>query len=1155
MGVALTLLLVVVAMIPLYSSFKLKEEKKKLKVFSRITGRLIEQSVVSAMLEQNSGRLDQQLADIKKSADVIGDIWLLNVDGIVKSATDSAALGRKWDKGEDDYLLGREHGEMLSLDKGNTYRLVKPVQNKAACGRCHGAEPKYNGSIVIDFSLDSVTRQIRREIAGAAVIMLMGLFLTGAGILVLWNILVTRRIRPLVQNMGLLGEGNYEFRAVPEHADEFTRLESDFHAMAGAIRARDGEKEKFIRQTQEQLQFLQTLMDTIPMPVFYKDKDGKYQGCNRAFESVFGTPKETIIGKSVYDIAPGELADEYFRQDRELLENPGIQVYEHSVKHADGTHHDVIFNKATFADAAGNVAGLLGVMQDITKRKSAEEALRKTYHTLETLVNASPIAILVLNPGGKITLWNPAAESIFGWTAGEVIGRLNPAVREGREKEFQAFRERVMRGESLTGVEVQKRRKDGSPVDLTLSAAPLYDGPGQVIGIVALLADITERNRAEGALRRHYNTQTAINWILHVSLENAPLENILKQALNLILSIPWLSFESRGAIFLVEDEPHKLVMKVQRGCEQIQEVCGIVPFGKCLCGRAAAKGEIQFSNALDKRHEIHYGDIGQHGHYCVPIKHGRQVLGVINIYVKEGHQSDDREVEFLKAIANALAGVIRRSRAETALHESEKRYRTLAEAAHDVIFILDREGRVGYVNSYGAELFGLGVEELTGENITRLFTPEIHEGRRENVLKVFESGDSVYVENPLSFQDGEVWLGTWLVPLKDEKGRTGQVLGVSRDITERRRSEQEREKLIHQLRNAVDMISRSQKEWQETFDSITDMIAIVDRESTVLKANKSFAGYFGLHPRDAVNRKWPEFFHEGDAPVPGSLHRKTLEEKTAHSGEMPDRKTKRIFRMTAFPYRSPEGEIVGTIHVAHDITDEKEREVRLVMSERLAALGQMASGIAHEINNPLASIAGCSEDLLSRIRKGQCDYKLFETSLNIIQKEIFRCKSITTAVLSFVSKMTYEKKEVAIQDILDKTLQIISFQGRLKNINVVHRYGDRHLRVTANEGELRLVFLAVITNALDAMEDNGSLVLETESNGSSAVVRIIDSGPGIPPQALARVFDSFYTTKSEQGGTGLGLSIARKIIQNHKGTIEAASEPGKGTTISVSLPL
>jgi signal transduction histidine kinase len=294
--------------------------------------------------------------------------------------------------------------------------------------------------------------------------------------------------------------------------------------------------------------------------------------------------------------------------------------------------------------------------------------------------------------------------------------------------------------------------------------------------------------------------------------------------------------------------------------------------------------------------------------------------------------------------------------------------------------------------------------------------------------------------------------------------------------------------------------------------------------------------------------------HETAGPVPSCPHRITVLEKRQMSEEVLEAKTNKLFRVTTYPYFSPEGEIIGSIHVARDITEEKERERRLIMSERLAALGQIASGIAHEINNPLASIAGCSEGLLSRVRKGQCDSALFETYLTIIQEEVFRCKSITTAMLSFVRGTTYEKKDVPVNGMLDRTLEIIGFQGRLKNVEIARRYDDGAPVVHGNEGELRQVFLALLTNALDAIHDKGALTLETGTGEGVAIVRITDSGPGIPSDSLAKIFDPFFTTKSEQGGTGLGLSIARKIVLNHNGSLEAASGKGKGATFTITLP-
>jgi PAS domain S-box-containing protein len=274
------------------------------------------------------------------------------------------------------------------------------------------------------------------------------------------------------------------------------------------------------------------------------------------------------------------------------------------------------------------------------------------------------------------------------------------------------------------------------------------------------------------------------------------------------------------------------------------------------------------------------------------------------------------------------------------------------------------------------------------------------------------------------------------------------------------------------------------------------------------------------------------------------------------------------------------GKPVKMLGIVQDITEKKEKEMQLIMSERLAALGQMASGIAHEINNPLATISACAEGLLNRIRKGQMSPELFENYLKIIDEEVLRCKGITTSMLSFVRKTPYEKKDVDLNFILDKALELIGFQGRLKKIEVIKHYSGT-LIVKGSEGELKQVLLTIIVNALDAMGDKGSLMLitgtapsgaafpysegfvslrdlphltETRGDGALAFVKISDTGPGIPPELTAKIFDPFFTTKAEKGGTGLGLSIAHKILRDHNGNIVVASERGKGAAFTVILP-
>jgi signal transduction histidine kinase len=209
-----------------------------------------------------------------------------------------------------------------------------------------------------------------------------------------------------------------------------------------------------------------------------------------------------------------------------------------------------------------------------------------------------------------------------------------------------------------------------------------------------------KRKQAEEETRRSYDTQAVINKLLLLSLENITLHDTLEKAIDQITSISWLSLESKGAIFLVEDEPEALIMNAQRGLPiPLQTMCARVSFGRCMCGQAASSGEIVFADHVNSRHENRCESISSHGHYCIPILSAGKVLGVINAYVREGHRYDQKEEEFLRTVANAVAGIIERNKAQqrqtqllerlestvTQLNQSNKELREFAHlAAHDL---------------------------------------------------------------------------------------------------------------------------------------------------------------------------------------------------------------------------------------------------------------------------------------------------------------------------------------------------------------------------------------------------------------------------------------------------------------------------------------
>ncbi|MCX5822015.1 MAG: GAF domain-containing protein, partial [Deltaproteobacteria bacterium] len=230
---------------------------------------------------------------------------------------------------------------------------------------------------------------------------------------------------------------------------------------------------------------------------------------------------------------------------------------------------------------------------------------------------------------------------------------------------------------------------------------------GLVLFVLGIAFFLAYRNYREKA-----NHETVINTLLSISLLNIRLEEQLAKMFEIIISLPWLKVEAKGCIFLVKEKSDVLVMVVQKGlAPSLGTICAEVPFGRCICGRAALTGEIEFVNSVDERHDNLYEGVSPHGHYCVPIKFHDKVLGVLNLYLRAGHRRDNREEEFLKAITDVMAGIIERKRAEEALRESEEKYRWMLDNMTDVITVMDMNLRFTYVSPSIMRMRGYTAEE------------------------------------------------------------------------------------------------------------------------------------------------------------------------------------------------------------------------------------------------------------------------------------------------------------------------------------------------------------------------------------------------------------------------------------------------------------
>ncbi len=295
---------------------------------------------------------------------------------------------------------------------------------------------------------------------------------------------------------------------------------------------------------------------------------------------------------------------------------------------------------------------------------------------VQMLLDVIPFYVMLIDSEHRILLVNRALRTNLGLDPEKMIGGYCPKAVHGLDEPYPGcpLEEAIEQGRSVDREFFNA--ETGRWVRSGVYPAGRNTKEGKEI-FVHFISDITERKLAEEKVRKNYDIQKAINTVLRLSLEDIPLEELLDRTLGLILAIPWLAVESKGSIFTIEDESGVLVMKSQRGLPRtIQEECARIPFGRCLCGSAASTQRTEFADRIDSRHEITYKGMASHGHYCVPIVYAGSTLGVINLYLQEGHRPEYGEREFLTAIANALAGVMVRRQTDDDLKQREKELKT-----------------------------------------------------------------------------------------------------------------------------------------------------------------------------------------------------------------------------------------------------------------------------------------------------------------------------------------------------------------------------------------------------------------------------------------------------------------------------------------------
>jgi two-component system NtrC family sensor kinase len=391
--------------------------------------------------------------------------------------------------------------------------------------------------------------------------------------------------------------------------------------------------------------------------------------------------------------------------------------------------------------------------------------------------------------------------------------------------------------------------------------------------------------------------------------------------------------------------------------------------------------------------------------------------------------------------------------------------------------------------------------------------------------------------------------------VKERKGKEpseGKPKGRSKHFSSTRRQRN----ILEREQQTQETLGQAEENLRVIIESIPQGVAVSDLNGKILQVNNAVLQLHGYSRQELIGRSAFIFIAKEDHARAMDSLKKTFE--TGHSGTLEYTFTKKDgstfpAQLSAAVIKDGAGKLIGFVAVTEDISDRKKMEEQLILTERLASIGQLVAGMAHELNNPLTGVIGFSEMLLEKDLPED-----IKEDLVTINREARRAANVVKGLLIFTREQGTEKVLVDINSIIQGVLQLRSYEQRARNIKVDTRFASDLPKVMCNVTQLRQVFINIIINAEQVMvgaHGMGKLTIATERVGDKVRASITDDGPGISPDNMKKLFTPFFTTRGVGKGTGLGLSICHGIVTEHGGKLYADSKLGKGATFVVELPI
>jgi PAS domain S-box-containing protein len=880
----------------------------------------------------------------------------------------------------------------------------------------------------------------------------------------------------------------------------------------------DGEKQSQVayqditehKQAEEALQWSQAqyqdLYDNAPVAYYSLDTDGWIKRVNKAGLKFLGYSREELQRMKFLEIYADESkakAEKLFGRFRQGI---GWENEEMVYQRKNGEKVHGLLWVSPILDENGRVLESRSVVVDVTQRKKAEEALRESEERYRALFDRSLDCIFVHDFEGNFLDANEAALKLLGYDR-EDISHLNFASLLSQDqlpKALATLQEFKDTGAQKQMNEFGLRRKDGSFVDVEVIGAIIYH-EGKPHAVQGVGRDITERKRAEEMLKE----------------SEQKYRTILEE-----MGDGYFETDLAGNLTFVNDA------MIRRLGYSKEELIGMNY--RALRPKEAAKAVFKAYNRIYKTGEP-LRDIFTE----IICKDGSHVLAETSAFpIRNGKG----EIIGFRGIRRDIT---ERKQAEEALRHSEERYRTILEEMEEGYYEVDLAGTFTFVNDAMSRILGYSRDELIGMNY-KIYTP------KEDVKRIFQAYNRVYrTGEPLKWfpmpeirKDGTRILAEDSVfPLRNEQGEVIRFRGISRDVTERRKAEE--------------ALRQSEERYRAILGKMEDSYFEVDLAGNLTFVNSSACRLLGYSRGELIRMSYKDFTAEeyikSVFQVFNEVYRTATPNKGFHWKIIRKDGSPGFIDASVTPLRNDKGEIIGFSGVGRDITERIKMEEQLVLTDRLASIGQLAAGIAHELNNPLTAVIGFSDLLLGRDLPADA-----KEDLETVNQEARRATNIVKELLAFAREQRTEKSLVDINSIIQGVLQIRSYEQRVSNIEADARFAPALPPVMGNGVQLQQVFMNIIVNAEQAMLEahkRGKLTIVTERVGDIVRASFTDDGPGISPDNMKQLFTPFFTTREVGKGTGLGLSICHGIVTEHGGKIYAESELGEGATFVVELPI